>query len=108
MISLTDTNTDMRIPIPIYRYQNRLDKIIKNHISIGIGIGIYKIQISVSVLIKVSKPLLKNRSFFVTKVSISFQFSYLWAYNYVFTQSRLFLILIKGNLIKIDCIGISI
>ena len=65
---------------------------------IGIGIGNYKIQISVSVsvsvLVKSIKAFVEKPLFFVTKVSISFKFSYLWVYNYVFTQSRLLLDLI--------------
>ena len=89
-ILLTDTDTDISVSVSLYRYRYRLDKIIKYHI----GIGIYKIQISVSVsvLIKSIKAFVEKPLLFVTKVSILFRFSYLWVYNYVFTQSRLFLV----------------
>ena len=84
-------------------------KIIEYHIGIGIGIGNFKIQLSVSVwvsvLVKGIKAFVENPLFFVTKVSISFKFSHLLVYNYVFTQSRLFLVLIY---FKNDSIGIGI
>ena len=67
----------------------------------GIGIGngelvimSISVSVSVSVLVKSIKAFVEKPLFFVTKVSISLKFSYLWVYNYVFTQSRLFLVLI--------------
>ena len=91
------------IPKLIYRYRYRLEKIIKYHI--GIDIGNCKIQISVSVLVKSIKAFVEKPLFLVTKVSISFKFSHLLVYNYVFTQSRLFLVFIY---LKNDSIGIGI
>ena len=92
----TDTDTDISVLVSLYRY--RLKKVMKFHI--GIGIGNYKIQISVSVLVKSIKAFVEKPLFFVTKVSISLKLSYLWVYNYVFTQSRLFMVLIQDNLFR--------
>ena len=58
---------------------------LENYIIIGIGNYKTQISVSVSVLVKSIKAFFENPLFFVTKVSISFKFSHLLVYNYVFT-----------------------